>query len=60
MACRFVVTKAVAFLLGRGAKGNIADELGQTPLHEALGQTCRGLEQRMIETLELRIGHDQI
>jgi ankyrin repeat protein len=51
IACRFASTKVVLFLRRRGVDPNATDAFGRTPLHELLGQTCFGLEERVLEIL---------
>lgn len=51
IACRFACVEVVSFLLERGADANAIDVFGQTPLHEVLGQSCLGLQDRVLEIL---------
>ena len=51
VACRFASLEVMKFLLQCGADANITDSFGRTPLQEAMGQNCGGLEDRVVETL---------
>lgn len=53
VSCRFASVEVVSLLLERGADPNVADRVGQTPLHELLGQGCWELQDRILEILPL-------
>lgn len=53
IACRFPLPKLVMGFLRRGADANVTDSLGQTPLHEALGQESHDLADGLVQTLYL-------